>query len=138
MDLIWKLLKEQPEPKKELQDTCSYCQSAFRLSEDGFYICSNSKCSIMVDHTIDTNPEWSFYDGDSFTSNPIRCGPPINKLLEESSIGCKILCSGKTTTEMRKIARFADWSMPYKEKTRYDDFMEGHVEHRLFRNRELY
>ncbi len=123
MDSIWKLLKEQPEPPKNVQDTCSYCQSVFRLSEDGFFICSNSKGSIMVDHTIDTNPEWSFYDGDSFTSNPIRCGPPINKLLEESSIGCKILCSGKTTSEMRKIARFADWSMPYKEKTRYDDFM---------------
>jgi len=123
MESIWELLKEKPENKPKNQDTCCYCSGMFKLSEEGFFICSNKKCGIVRDHTIDNTPEWSFYDGDSFTTNPIRCGPPINKLLEESSIGCKILCSGKTSSEMRKIARFADWSMPYKEKTRYDDFM---------------
>jgi len=123
MDSLWSLLKEQPDIKPVKHDACLYCKSSYKLSEDGFLICSNKSCSIIIEHTIDNTPEWSFYDGDAFTSNPIRCGPPINKLLEESSIGCKVLCSGKTSPEMRKIARFADWSMPYKEKTRYDDFM---------------
>jgi len=43
--------------------------------------------------------------------------------LEESSFGCKVLCMGKSSYEMRKIRRYTEWqSMPYKEKARYDEF----------------
>jgi transcription initiation factor TFIIB len=49
---------------------------------------------------------------------------PTNPLLKESSLGCKVLsCGGALSWEMRKIQRFTAWqAMPYKEKTRYDDF----------------
>jgi transcription initiation factor TFIIB len=48
---------------------------------------------------------------------------PINPLLKESSFGCKVLCMGATTYEMRKIRRYTEWqSMPYKEKSQYDEF----------------
>ena len=48
---------------------------------------------------------------------------PINPLLKESSFGCKIVCNGNSTYEMRKIRRYTEWqSMPYKEKSKYDDF----------------
>jgi transcription initiation factor TFIIB len=48
---------------------------------------------------------------------------PINPLLQESSYGCKVLCGGPMSYEMRKIRRYTDWqSMPHKEKTQYDEF----------------
>ena len=49
---------------------------------------------------------------------------PINPLLEESSYGCKILNGyGKSSYEMLKIKRYTEWqSMPYKEKSQYDEF----------------
>ena len=48
---------------------------------------------------------------------------PINPLLEESSYGCKVLCCGPMSYEMRKIRRYTEWqSMPYKEKSQYDEF----------------
>lgn len=100
-------------------DTCIFCESAVNLSEDGFFVCVNSKCSAVITEMVDQGPEWGFYED----TNPTRCGMPINTLLEQSSIGCKVLCNGSTSLQMRKIARFADWaSMPYREKTRWDDF----------------
>ena len=48
---------------------------------------------------------------------------PINPLLQESSFGCKVLCIGSMSYEMRKIRRYTEWqSMPYKEKSQYDEF----------------
>ena len=48
---------------------------------------------------------------------------PINPLLQESSYGCKVLCGGAMSYEMRKIRRYTEWqSMPYKEKSQYDEF----------------
>ena len=48
---------------------------------------------------------------------------PINPLLKESSYGCKVICNSRSTYEMRKIRRYTEWqSMPYKEKSQYDEF----------------
>jgi transcription initiation factor TFIIB len=48
---------------------------------------------------------------------------PINPLLKESSFGCKVICAGKSSYEMRKIRRYTEWqSMPYREKAQYDEF----------------
>jgi transcription initiation factor TFIIB len=73
---------------------------------------------------LDQSPEWRYYGADDNQSNdPTRCGMPINPLLEESSYGCKVLCIGKSSYEMRKIRRYTEWqSMPYKEKSQYDEF----------------
>ena len=50
---------------------------------------------------------------------------PINPLLQESSYGCKVLVTGKSSYEMRKIRRYTDWlGMPYKEKSQYDEFQK--------------
>ena len=55
--------------------------------------------------------------------DPTRAGPPINPLLKESSFGCKVICNSNATYEMRKIKRYSEWqSMPYKEKSQYDEF----------------
>ena len=50
---------------------------------------------------------------------------PVNPLLKESSFGCKVICNGSTSYEMKKIRRFTEWqSMPYKEKAQYDEFQK--------------
>jgi transcription initiation factor TFIIB len=123
METLWSEFKT-PVPESSQPTSCIHCFNELRLSEDGFLICSNSSCSIMKTGMIDLSPEWNYYGEESTSGNTIRCGPPINPLLKESSIGCKVLCHGPTSFKILKVAQYAEWnSMPYKEKTRYDDFM---------------
>ena len=71
-----------------------------------------------------SSAEWWYYGADdSQNADPTRCGMPINPLLEESSYGCKVICGSGSSYEMRKIKRYTEWqSMPYKEKSHYDEF----------------
>jgi transcription initiation factor TFIIB len=86
--------------------------------------CTNSKCGIIYKDSVDQTAEWRYYGADdNQNSDPTRCGMPINPLLQESSFGCKVLCGGSTSYEMRKIRRYTEWqSMPYKEKSQYNEF----------------
>ena len=106
------------------RENCEMCQASLAYSDEGFLTCTNSKCGIIYKDMLDQSPEWRYYGADdNQNSDPTRCGMPINPLLEESSFGCKILCIGKSSYEMRKIQRYTEWqSMPYKEKARYDEF----------------
>jgi transcription initiation factor TFIIIB Brf1 subunit/transcription initiation factor TFIIB len=106
------------------RENCEHCKSILAFSEEGFLTCTNNKCGIIYKDLLDQTSEWRFYPGgDNNNSDPTRCGMPINPLLEESSYGCKVLCCGKMTYEMRKIRRYTEWqSMPYKEKSQYDEF----------------
>ena len=121
MEEIWKHFEKQV---PEYTSTgCKECNSPIQITEDGFYTCTNPTCSAVCIQVLDMSAEWRFYGEDSFTSNPVRCGMPINPLLQESSFGCKIICNGGASYEMKKIARYTEWnSMPYKEKSRYDEF----------------
>jgi transcription initiation factor TFIIB len=73
---------------------------------------------------LDQSAEWRFYGADdNQMTDPTRCGMPVNPLLVESSYGCKVLCEGASSYEMRKIRRYTEWqSMPYAEKSLYDEF----------------
>ena len=108
--------------KTEEKDICQCCNTALFITEEGFQACSNKSCGVIY-KVIDQGAEWRFYGGDdNQSSDPTRCGMPINPLLEQSSYGCKILCPAKSTYEMRKIRRYTEWqSMPYNEKMRYDE-----------------
>jgi transcription initiation factor TFIIB len=103
---------------------CELCQSILAYSDEGFPTCTNDKCGTIYKDIVDHSPEWRYYGADDNQgSDPTRCGMPINPYLEESSYGCKILCSGNASYEMRKIKRYTEWqSTTYKEKSRYDDF----------------
>jgi transcription initiation factor TFIIB len=103
---------------------CDICQSILAYSDEGFPTCTNDKCGTIYRDILDHSPEWRYYGADDNQhSDPTRCGMPINPHLEESSFGCKVLCVGKSSYEMRKIKRYTEWqSMPYKEKAQYDDF----------------
>jgi len=103
---------------------CDICDFALRTSEEGYLTCNNTKCGMIYKDTLDQSPEWRYYGADdNNSSDPTRCGMPINPLLVQSSYGCKVICNGRTTYEMRKIRRYTEWqSMPYKEKSQYDEF----------------
>lgn len=103
---------------------CTYCQSNLYIGEEGFLSCSNRECGVLYKDIIDFSAEWRYYGADdNNSSDPTRCGMPINPLLVESSYGCKVMCSKSASYEMRKIKRYTEWqSMPYKEKSKYDDF----------------
>ena len=106
------------------REKCERCEYSLHFSDEGFLTCTNKKCGIIYKDILDQSPEWRYYGADDNQSNdPTRCGMPINPLLEESSYGCKVLCIGKSSYEMRKIRRYTEWqSMPYKEKSQYDEF----------------
>ena len=108
---------------KELE-TCHLCNSDLIIMDNGFPTCTSSKCGIMYKDILDYSPEWRFYGADDKNSvDPTRCGNPINPLLIESSFGCKVLCNGKSSYEMKKIRKWTEWqSMPHKEKSLYDEF----------------
>jgi len=107
-----------------LRETCDGCASSLMISDEGFQTCTNKKCGMLYIDTLDQTSEWRYYGAeDSSSSDPTRCGMPINPLLHESSFGCKVLVNGSSSYEMRKIRRYTDWlGMPYKEKSQYDEF----------------
>jgi transcription initiation factor TFIIB len=106
------------------REKCERCDNNLAFSEEGFLTCTNRKCGIIYKDIVDQSAEWRYYGADdNQNSDPTRCGMPINPLLQESSFGCKVLCYGSTSYEMRKIRRYTEWqSMPYKEKSQYEEF----------------
>lgn len=131
---LWKVFDNDVQEKKASvecvyqiareKDLCGACNSVLVIMEDGFPTCTNSKCGIIYKNTLDHSPEWRFYGAeDKNTANPTRCGNPINPLLVESSMGCKVVCSSKASYEMKKIRKWTEWqSMPHKEKSLYEEF----------------
>ena len=106
------------------KDNCERCGYILAFSDEGFLTCTNEKCGIIYKNTLDHGCEWRYYGADDNQAvDPNRIGMPINENLQESSYGCKIICNGSTTYEMRKIRRYTEWqSMPYKEKSQYEQF----------------
>lgn len=106
------------------RENCEMCTANLAFSEDGFLTCTNNKCGIVYKDILDQGAEWRYYGvDDNQHSDPTRCGMPINPLLQESSFGCRISCTGGSSYEMKKIRRYTEWqSMPYKEKAQYDEF----------------
>lgn len=118
-------MTEKEDPSTEEADLCSHCQQGvIQWSDENIPICSS--CGVMYhEQWVDPSPEWKFFKSDekNHGNNPTRCGNPINPLLEESSIGCKITLPSHASTEMRRIKRWMDWQlMPYNEKALYDAF----------------
>lgn len=109
------------------RECCDRCQSSLVITHEGFMLCTNNKCAIVYKDTVDQSAEWRYYGADdSSSSDPTRCGMPINPLLKESSYSCKVVCgrgSSSRNYEMQKLSKYTDWiSMPHREKARYDEF----------------
>ena len=133
---LWKIIDEAEENMSQKMEIiyekdnvietniCQSCQDPLYYTDSGFLLCSNNNCGRLYKDMIDFGAEWRYYGAeDNNMSDPTRCGMPINPLLRESSFGCKVMCGKSSSYEMRKIKRYTEWqSMPYKEKSKYDDF----------------
>ena len=89
------------------RENCEQCDCRLAFSEEGFLACTNKSCGIIYKDILDQTAEWRYYGADDNQSgDPTRCGMPINPLLMESSYGCKVICMGSSSYEMRKIRRY--------------------------------
>ena len=85
------------------------------MISDGMIICKI--CNTMITNIV-SGPEWRFYgSSDSKSSDPTRCGMPVNQLLPESSVGTSISYKGGNQN-MYKIRKYQQWNgMPYRERS---------------------
>ena len=109
---------------KQNENACYLCNSELITMDTGFPTCTNKQCGIIYRETLDYSPEWRFYGAeDKNAADPTRCGNPINPLLQESSYGCKILCTQNASYEMKRIRKWTEWqAMPHREKSLYEEF----------------
>jgi len=109
------------ESKTEKKVQCCDLKENY-LIEQGIINCK--VCQSIISN-ISANPEWRFYgNSDSKSSDPTRCGMPVNTLLPESSVGSSVSYghNGKT---MNQIRRYQQWNgMPYKERSLYKVFLD--------------
>ena len=90
MDDFFSSLDEISAVKQEVIKTCCDDTDNHLLGE-GMIICKC--CNNTITNIIDT-AEWRFYGAnDSKSSDPTRCGMPVNQLLPESSVGSQPLLS---------------------------------------------
>lgn len=101
---------------------CDFCKGTDIVLEDGNFFCKS--CSSITSRFIDANAEWRYYGAeDSKSSDPTRCGMPVNDLLPESSLGSVISNKMNESYDMRMIRKYHMWnSMSYKERTLYNIF----------------
>lgn len=95
---------------------CSSQSFTFTKNE---YSCT--ECFSVQNKTFDNNAEWRYFGvEDSKTSNPTRCGMPINDLMPKSSMGT-VIGTENTSNKYYAFSRmrnFQLWnSMPYKERS---------------------
>jgi len=115
MDDFFSSLDEISVTEQELVKTCCDDTDNHLLGE-GMIICKC--CNNTISNIIDT-AEWRFYGAnDSKSSDPTRCGMPVNQLLPESSVGSFISTRGGRGYSMNKVRKYQQWGgMPYSERT---------------------
>ena len=116
---LYKDLDNLNEDKKEKVEKCCDNPNNY-MHTNGTVICKI--CNASIDNIIDS-PEWRYYGSeDSKSSNPTRCGMPVNVLLPKSSVGTSINSKGNN---YNKVVLLQKWnSMPYKERSKYKVFSE--------------
>lgn len=79
-----------------------------------------NQCSNVISNILNS-PEWRYYGADdNKSSDPTRCGMPVNLLLPDSSVGSIVLNQYSKDYNMNRIKKYQDWSsMTYKERSTY-------------------
>lgn len=109
--------------KEEIKPKISCCDIKDNYQNDNdMIICK--VCKNVITNICD-NPEWRYYGSkDNKSSDPTRCGMPVNTLLPESSVGSSVSFSSNSNG-MYQIRKMQQWSgMPYKERSVYKVFLE--------------
>jgi len=98
------------------------CNKSINCNEiNGVLVCS--VCSNIISNILN-GPEWRYYGSDdNRSSDPTRCGMPVNILLPKSSVGSIILNQKTKEKNMNNIRKYQEWSsMTYKERSLYKVF----------------
>jgi transcription initiation factor TFIIB len=122
MDKYFENLDEITEIDLSAKTTC--CDDIKNhLIFQGVITCS--KCNNTVTNIME-QPEWRYYGSqDTKSSDPTRCGMPVNQLLPESSVGTTISYRGARTHKMNKLRKYQQWNgVPYKERSLLKVFEE--------------
>jgi transcription initiation factor TFIIB len=119
MEQLYSSLDDILSDKDMRQDVCedTCCDKhENHLISDGMIVCKD--CHNVVTNIID-GAEWRYYGAsDSKSSDPTRCGMPVNQLLPMSSVGSFISTRGGHNKSMYKVRKYQQWGgMPYKERT---------------------
>ena len=101
-------------------DSCEFCKAAGSVAlEDGNFVCK--VCNTVLRRYLDHSAEWRYYGhDDSKTTDPARCGPPVNELLP--SIGSILTATGamRCSIGSRMIRKYQMWNaMTYRERSLY-------------------
>ena len=82
-------------------------------------------CDTLISNISD-NPEWRFYGSeDTKSSDPTRCGMPLNILLPKSSVGSIVSNQYSKDKSMFQVKKYTGWnSMTYKERSTYKVFTD--------------
>ena len=109
--------------KKEIENDITCCDLKDNYQNDNSMIICKV-CKNVITNICD-NPEWRYYGSkDNKSSDPTRCGMPVNTLLPESSVGSSVSFSSNSNG-MYQIRKMQQWSgMPYKERSVYKVFLE--------------
>jgi transcription initiation factor TFIIB len=123
MDDFFSSLDEISVKKEEEQVKTCCDDTENHLLSEGMVICKT--CNNIISNIIDT-AEWRFYGAnDSKSSDPTRCGMPVNQLLPQSSVGSFISTRGGRGYSMNKVRKYQQWGgMPYAERTLLKVFQE--------------
>jgi len=122
---LWKQLEtlktddDDENIEEEIQCVNENCQSIEFNFEGNEYICVS--CNMVQNKVMDTNAEWRFYGSeDNKSSNPTRCGMPVNQFMPKSSIGSVIGMENTANKffQYTRMRKYHLWnSMPYKERS---------------------
>lgn len=125
-DSLFNIKKKVKDKERETDSIeCKNCKSSKAsdvMLDDGNYVCKI--CNTLIARFIDMQAEWRYYGNeDSKSSDPTRCGMPVNDLLPNSSLGSIISNQSNESYDMKLIRKYHMWnSMSYKERSLYNIF----------------
>lgn len=115
------IFDESPLEKDERVYVCPECNcDSMVVQEDVAMICK--RCNIHIEYVIDSGAEYRRFGSEG--PDPTRVGGPQNPLLPESSVATRIVYRAGDSPVMRRIRQFHIYSMPSRERTRWNTFGE--------------
>jgi len=104
--------KEQSKKKKSSNDLCEFCDENTLIYDENV-VCTS--CGMINSMIINNSQEWRYYGSEDSkrSSDPTRCGMPINPLLPKSSLGTII--NGHGYEVYRRLHKWN--SITYKERS---------------------
>lgn len=125
---IWKQLEDLKVTNDDMENEDAQicinpeCDSTEFKFEDNE--CTCVKCFMIQNKVFDSNAEWRYYgNDDNKSSNPTRCGMPVNQFMPKSSIGSVIGMENTSNKfyQYTRMRKYHLWnSMPYKERSLFN------------------